>query len=347
MKPKVSIIVPVYNVEKYLDRCLQSLISQTLKDIEIILVDDGSLDNCPAICDKYAENNSNIKVIHKKNAGLGMACNSGIEVASGDYIAFLDSDDWVEAEMYKTMVETAIKYNAQMVFTGLQRVDKNGNISPMYQSTEFHYYHTLEQIRIFGLGMIASPPEILQERQVMMSAKVVLYNREMIKNHGIRFNSEREIISEDLFFNLDCLQHVQCVVELPKTFYNYYINISSLSQSYRPDRFEKNVIMFTELLKRYNNWGNELKIRAIRMIVGYTRTILRQLIYNENLSWGDKRNEFMKISKSPIWKVFKFEYPTCKMPLVHRVVFKSIYTHNFTVLWSLLVLEKFIKGKVY
>lgn len=86
---KVSIIVPVYNVEKYLDRCLTSLINQTLKDIEIILVDDESPDNCPAICDNYAQKDPRIKVIHKKNQGLGMACNSGMENATGEYIAFL------------------------------------------------------------------------------------------------------------------------------------------------------------------------------------------------------------------------------------------------------------------
>ena len=96
---KVSIIVPVYNVE----RCLTSLINQTLKDIEIILVDDESPDNCPAICDDYAQKDPRIKVIHKKNQGLGMACNSGMENATGEYIAFCDSDDYVDNCMYENM----------------------------------------------------------------------------------------------------------------------------------------------------------------------------------------------------------------------------------------------------
>ena len=95
MKPKVSIIVPVYNVEKYLDRCMESLLNQTLKDIEIILVDDGSPDNCPQICDEYAKKDSRVKVVHKVNAGLGYARNSGLDVASGEYVAFVDSDDYV------------------------------------------------------------------------------------------------------------------------------------------------------------------------------------------------------------------------------------------------------------
>lgn len=89
MTSKVSIIVPIYNVEKFLNRCIDSLLNQTLREIEIILIDDESPDNCPQICDEYAQRDNRIKVIHKTNAGLGMACNSGIEVATGDYIAFV------------------------------------------------------------------------------------------------------------------------------------------------------------------------------------------------------------------------------------------------------------------
>ena len=98
-RPKVSIIVPIYNVERFLDRCMDSLLNQTLKDIEIIMVDDGSPDNCPQMCDEYAKNDSRVKVIHKKNAGLGMARNSGLEIATGEYVAFVDSDDYVDCHM--------------------------------------------------------------------------------------------------------------------------------------------------------------------------------------------------------------------------------------------------------
>ena len=98
--PKVSIIVPVYKVEKYLRKCIDSIINQTLKDIEIILVDDGSPDNCGKICDEYAAKDTRIKVIHKENGGLSSARNAGMEVAEGEYIGFVDSDDWIESDMY-------------------------------------------------------------------------------------------------------------------------------------------------------------------------------------------------------------------------------------------------------
>ena len=109
-KPKVSVIVPIYNVEKYLDRCMQSVLNQTLKDIEIIMVDDGSPDNCPSMCDEYARKDNRIKVIHKKNGGLGFARNSGLEIATGEYVAFIDSDDFIDTSMYETLYNTAKIY---------------------------------------------------------------------------------------------------------------------------------------------------------------------------------------------------------------------------------------------
>ena len=98
LEPMVSIVVPVYNVEAYLDRCIESLVNQTYKHLEIILVDDGSPDNCPMICEKWAGLDERIKVIHKENAGLGMARNTGLEHATGDYICFFDSDDYVASD---------------------------------------------------------------------------------------------------------------------------------------------------------------------------------------------------------------------------------------------------------
>ena len=101
--PKVSVIVPIYKVEKYLRQCIDSIINQSLKDIEIILVDDGSPDNCPKICDEYKKIDSRIKVIHKKNGGLSSARNAGMKIATGEYIGFVDSDDYVSKEFLEEL----------------------------------------------------------------------------------------------------------------------------------------------------------------------------------------------------------------------------------------------------
>ncbi len=112
---KISIIVPIYKVERYLERCVKSIQNQTYKDLEIILVDDGSPDNCGKMCDAFAEKDNRIIVIHQKNQGLSAARNSGMAVATGEYIAFLDSDDWVNINMYEVMLNALIKYEADIV----------------------------------------------------------------------------------------------------------------------------------------------------------------------------------------------------------------------------------------
>ena len=98
-EPLVSVIVPVYKVEKYLDKCIESIVGQTYENLEIILVDDGSPDNCPTMCDEWAQKDSRIKVIHKENGGLSSARNAGLDACTGDYIGFVDSDDWIEPDM--------------------------------------------------------------------------------------------------------------------------------------------------------------------------------------------------------------------------------------------------------
>ena len=120
--PKVSIVVPVYNMEKYLDRCVQSIFAQTLSDIEIILVDDGGTDGSVSMCDAYAAQDSRVKVIHKKNGGLTSAWKAGSRVATGEYTGYIDSDDFVEPEMYERLYERAVSENADIACCGLKHL---------------------------------------------------------------------------------------------------------------------------------------------------------------------------------------------------------------------------------
>lgn len=110
----ISVIVPVYNAEKYLDECVESIVNQTYKNLEIILVDDGSPDNSPQMCDKWAEKDRRIKVIHKKNGGVSSARNAALEIAQGDYIGFVDSDDFIDEDMFELLINNAIDYNAEV-----------------------------------------------------------------------------------------------------------------------------------------------------------------------------------------------------------------------------------------
>ena len=122
-KPKINIVVPVYKVEKYIEKCVNSLIIQTFKDIEIILVDDGSPDNCPVLCDQYALEDDRIRVVHKENGGLSSARNTGLEVISGDFFMFVDSDDWLDKETGEYSFKIATTYDADcLMFTYIKRI---------------------------------------------------------------------------------------------------------------------------------------------------------------------------------------------------------------------------------
>lgn len=132
MQPLISIIIPVYKIEKFIDKCINSIISQTYQNLEIILVDDGSPDNCPNICDKYAKMDNRIKVIHKPNGGLSDARNAGIDICKGDYIGFVDGDDYISENMYEHLLEHCIKYNADIAICGIYAIDEDYNNLSIY-----------------------------------------------------------------------------------------------------------------------------------------------------------------------------------------------------------------------
>ena len=197
---KISIIVPIYSVEKYLQRCIASLRNQTFKDIEIILVDDESPDNCPSMCDEYAKADSRIKVIHKKNGGLGYARNSGLEIASGDYVAFVDSDDYVELDMIETLYQECEANKLDAVFADFY-VDGNDGFkkSPSFEKL----YVNKEQMEELRLDLLGAEPEFPSCSKIQYSVWRGLYSMKLIKKNNLRFPSEREYISEDIVFNLD------------------------------------------------------------------------------------------------------------------------------------------------
>lgn len=336
--PKVSIVVPCYNVEKYLDRCVRSLINQTLNEIEIILIDDESPDKVPQMCDSWAKQNSRIKVVHKKNAGLGMACNTGIEVASGDYIAFCDSDDWVELYTYERMYSAAIKYHADAVYSGIQKINDKGLVIPMNQADELYVYSSRSAVQAFFLDMIAAKPSDCRERSIQMSAKTVLYKKSTICNNGIRFVSERQFMSEDLLFNLDFIKVSKCLVNLPSTFYYYYDNENSITRKVRTDRIAKYFPLREEMISRYLSFGNqnEIRDRINRMFIGYVRAEIPKII-NSTISLNEKKSIIKDVCSNDVWKEINLSYPKKLMPIKHKIPYLLILHKCF---WGLFLMSK-------
>lgn len=336
---KVSVVVPIYNVEPYLNRTMESLLKQTLKEIEIIMVDDESPDNCPVICDQYANKYPNIKVIHKKNAGLGMACNSGIEVATGKYIAFCDSDDYVDSNMYETMYNTAVQYNADAVFSGIKTVDQNGKVCPMNSYPSLQVIKDKNTISNFAMNMIASKPSDSTERHIAMSAKITLYRKDIIDKNKLRFISERELICEDLIWNLEILHHSFCIVALPQSFYYYYKNTNSLSKRIRTDRF-----IFFKAIREYllQNCclSQEAKQRIDRMFIGYCRSYIGN-ITNSTLPNKIKKQIVSDICTDKIWKEIWHTYPIFKMPKAHLLMLTLMKYNCYKSMYFMYKLKKY------
>ncbi len=338
IQPKVSVIIPCYKVEKYLDRCVESVINQTLKDLEIILVDDESPDHVPEICDEWALKDARIKVIHKKNGGLGMACNSGIEVATGKYVAFLDSDDWIDANMYQTMYDTAEKNQAQMVFTGLRRVDTNGNvIGYLTHKEKFQIYEGKNEIDGLACDLVASEVSLAAERTLQMSAKVVLYSKSTIDENHLRFVSEREVMSEDMHFNLNMLSHSQCVCVVPRFFYNYRCTTGSITQKVDLDQFERIKSLYFFTLKECQILGIEENIyqRIQRFFIGYVRNYIR-VVCRSKSSISEQIRIIQMIVNDPVWNIIWLSYPIHVAPLKQRLFVRLIQKKRIRILKILL-----------
>lgn len=236
MSDLISVVIPVYNVEKYLRQAVDSVLNQTYKNLEIILVDDGSPDRCPEICDEYRKQYNKIKVIHKQNAGLGMARNSGIEIATGNYIYFHDSDDYIAEDEIEKLHNAIKKYEVDICITGYTSVDDDGNILNIRKYREEVFEGKRARTEMLPRIIGSSPGK---KDSFEMASAGTMYAMSVIRKNGIRFVSERKLKNEDMVFNIDFLQYANggCAIESTGQFYRH--NPLSLSHKFMEDRFER------------------------------------------------------------------------------------------------------------
>lgn len=246
-KLKVSIIVPVYNVEKYLEECISSIIKQNYKNIEIILIDDGSKDSSGKICDEYAKKDKRIRVIHQKNSGVSTTRNKGIELATGDYIAFIDSDDYIDKDYIKYLVGD-IKEKQQIIckiimFNKNERVFRSKKGLPTLNLNKDSF---IELSKLF----------------VLNTPCCKLYNRKILKENNLAFDTGVSI-GEDLLFNLAYLKHIDEVVVLDKFLYFYRrSDNNTLSTVYNPlckDISIRMIDTYTNFFKNIVNKADDLE----------------------------------------------------------------------------------------
>ena len=215
--PELSIIVPVYKVEKYLPRCIDSILAQTFGDFELILIDDGSPDGCGRICDEYARKDKRIVVIHQKNMGVSAARNAGLDIAHGRYIGFVDSDDWIEPQMYEVMMDAIRENGADMAVCGVRYADEDGKFTRADWLSESVYSRDGLLADVFAM------PNRLGGgccNKVLDASKIA----------SVRFKVGMTI-AEDALYLFDCFMRIDGAVKIGDALYNVYERCGSATRT--------------------------------------------------------------------------------------------------------------------
>ena len=275
-EPNISIIVPIYNAEKYLSQCLDSILLQTYTDFELLLIDDGSTDDSGKVCDKYAKTDRRIKAFHKKNAGVSSARNFGIDRARGKYVSFIDADDWIKPEFLGTF----IKYIDEDVDLYIQG-----------------YIDRDKVLRLPSYSVLRGKEEIcegiykLEEQAILGLIWNKLYRLDLIREHAIRFD-EHISIGEDMIFILSYIWHSKSIITIPVAYYSYEDRYgSACSNDFSFDIWNRRLFLFEEQLQNYRRVNVEIADKFRRNDFFLAMHVLR-VAYHDNVEKG-KRLQFL------------------------------------------------------
>lgn len=246
--PKLSVVVPVYNVERYLGQLIESLQSQTLRDLQIVLVDDGSPDRSGAICDEYAAGDDRISVIHKKNGGVGAARNDGLAATTGQWVYFCDSDDYLEPDALERLVEAGEREQAEVVF---------GDVAMLSgEKRELLHFHkeafatsdreVLDRLAmtVFGRNYCYSPPEGGPAKCCYGGPWNKIARRTLLEREGISFDLSVRGICDDLLYSMYLFAAAERVAYVPTVIYNYRLLGNSITHTYKPQIIDINEAIF-------------------------------------------------------------------------------------------------------
>ena len=295
LNPIISVIVSVYNIEKYIARAVESVCNQTYQDLEIILVDDGSTDNSGIICDEFATKDSRIKVLHKANGGLSSARNEGVKIAAGEYIAFVDGDDWIEERMYEDMILAIQKYHADIAICNYKAVGKD-NVSDT-STDKIAVFEGRETLKVFIEEDI--------RYQIQNAAWNKLYKRSLMGD--LRFPEGK--LFEDIVYTTKLLAKSQRCVYLDKAYYNYIFDRSdSIMNSKKVER------LLTDQVPAYKEKGEfllsigEKELFLTHQFFFYKRMLLHYKEAKEKKPEGYEKfiRDLRKlICDKPVWEAFE------------------------------------------
>lgn len=330
---KVSIIVPVYNAEEHLKECVDSVLAQTLEEFELILIDDGSTDKSPEICDEFAKD-PRIRVIHKENAGPGEARNTGLEAATGEFIGFVDADDFVSPNMFKLLYEAAEKENADLAICDFIAQKKDSSLNIKSDNSGDNVYEKAavdESILPYFFGYTDS--EMLHYKSFYPFADyasyiwLCIFRTSVIKDNNIHFESQKTYFNEDNLFNLSVVANSKKIVHIAKYLYFYGDSDSSLTKSYNPDFLKAKVNRYGYLLNFIHKKGlpqnyrkrlrNKICIESINIVNYYVNAKgphfgekykkLREVVNNETIrkALNDLNLKALPFSKIKIFLTFE------------------------------------------
>ena len=294
MNEKISIIVPVYNVEKYLKKCIDSIVNQTYKNLEIILVDDGATDRSGEICDELAKLDNRIKVYHKKNGGLSDARNYGVERATGDYIGFVDSDDYIDAEMYEKLYEAITKEDADVAECSFKIIYPDR--VELFNDEE--YYNVLGEQEYLE--------EYLKLKKIFGSVWTKLIKSTIAKK--IEFPVGK--LYEDTYYAYDLIDIVDKYVIMDNPYYNYLMRENSITNA----KFNPRIFDLVEIVEKfhmnvYRNYPSLKEAADCRKMYAYF-SVLNSILLEENFKNNTFYQQIINYFKENYKKLLKNKYIT-------------------------------------
>lgn len=303
---KVSVVLPIYNVEPYLRKCMDSLLGQTLKEIQIIAVDDGSPDNSASIIDEYAERDSRVYPIHKKNGGVSAARNDGLAVASGKYIFFCDSDDWLDRRALEILYDKAERENADVVIGDFAQSDEVNHLPRKMFSNEFSTSdpHVLDIIQkmVMPKGYTKLSSSVFSGGYCLAAPWHHLIRHELIAENHLTYNLNVRGMFDDGLFMLEVFEHTKTVAYVSEITYYYRVVPGSITNRYNPKILDTYQLVYREIdsfINRYNKNEEFRKAYALRVFAYLNKAVSVYFLRTENKkSDGEKYKELLNLIRS-------------------------------------------------
>lgn len=320
---KISIIVPVYKVEPYLGKCIESILAQTFIDFELILVDDGSPDSCGKMCDEFAQMDRRIVVVHKSNGGLSSARNAGLDIARGEYIGFVDSDDYVEPDMYEVLYNNLVKYDADIAECG----------------TDDHYYNKIQPQKVRPIKVcdtLSALEEILHGRYTTISVADKLYKCYLFKDQRFPLGKR----CEDIFIIVELFLNAKKVVFDTKVGYHYVHRSNSITTESFSEKDMDAIEACKRNATRLNTYPALLDVCAYQVWWSYRSIVSKLAIdtYESRQKHRDLIKECSRIIRNDIYKIVRSKYIYHYQMWVYLLIaflpslYMKIYRHKIKII---------------